>query len=98
MRQENDLTPPRAAEEIARVAVGKAFYDGFLSIITPGSQLSPASLDIKWEEELKLSIKGIVGAKDIKDIKLTLERKREEWKEEERQRAKGKVRSLLTRR
>lgn len=36
----------------------KAFSEGFISIVTPGSQLSPSSLEIKWEEELRLSIKG----------------------------------------
>ena len=38
--------------------VARAVRDGFLSIVTPGSQISPMSLDIKWEEELRLSIKG----------------------------------------
>jgi len=36
----------------------RAFSEGFISIVTPGSQLSPSSLEIKWEDELRSSIKG----------------------------------------
>jgi len=38
--------------------VRKAFAQGYLNVVTPGSQLSPSSLEIKWEEELRATIKG----------------------------------------
>ena len=31
---------------------------GYISIVTKGSQTSPTSLQIKWEEELAASIRG----------------------------------------
>lgn len=39
----------------------KGFAQGFFSIVTPGSQTSPSSLEIKWEEELRSTIKGALA-------------------------------------
>ncbi|POY72143.1 hypothetical protein BMF94_4876 [Rhodotorula taiwanensis] len=72
--------------------VNKAFAQGYIQIVTPGSQLSPSSLEIKWEEELKALIKGIPMTKDLKNVKDKLRDKQISWAEEERARAKGKVR------
>lgn len=52
------LTRSSAAMEAAERLVRKAFAQGFVNIVTPGSQLSPSSLEIKWEEELRSTIKG----------------------------------------
>lgn len=91
--------------------VARAVRDGFLSIVTPGSQISPMSLEIKWEEELRLSIKGarswrrscaraleltrvwtgLPSNKELKDLKETLKQKKDEWLDEERERAQGRV-------
>ncbi|GAA5833381.1 hypothetical protein JCM11251_003478 [Rhodosporidiobolus azoricus] len=76
-------------QDLAERLVRRAFAKGFLSIVTPGSQLSPSSLEIKWEEELRLTIKGIPSTKDLQRVKTMLREKQEEWAEEERARAKG---------
>jgi DNA-directed RNA polymerase III subunit RPC3 len=47
-----------AADKLVR----RAFAKGYISIVTPGSQISPSSLEIKWEEELRLTIKGAWAA------------------------------------
>ena len=47
-----------AVAEDAERLVRKAFAQGYIQIVTPGSQLSPSSLEIKWEEELRALIKG----------------------------------------
>ncbi|CEQ40776.1 SPOSA6832_02433 [Sporobolomyces salmonicolor] len=101
-----------AAQHAAEMLVRRAFAQGYISVVTPGSQLSPSSLEIKWEEELRLTIKGQAGAasasgppiethpsrstgiptsKDLANVKKLLREKQEEWAEEERARAKGKV-------
>ncbi|BGP21127.1 hypothetical protein JCM10213_008960 [Rhodosporidiobolus nylandii] len=77
------------SQEAAERLVRRAFAKGFISIVTPGSQLSPSSLEIKWEEELRLTIKGIPTTKDVQRVKKLLREKQEEWAEEERARAKG---------
>ncbi|ORY66820.1 hypothetical protein BCR35DRAFT_354853 [Leucosporidium creatinivorum] len=77
------------ARKAAKKMLRKAFSEGYISIVTPGSQLSPSSLEIKWEEELRLGIKGIPSAKDMKQLKSDLRAKKEEWAEEEVERAKG---------
>lgn len=46
------------AKKEAMQIVRRGVRDGFLSIITSGSQVSPRSLEIKWEGELRLQIKG----------------------------------------
>ncbi|GAA5820142.1 hypothetical protein JCM3770_005389 [Rhodotorula araucariae] len=75
-----------AAEKLVR----KAFAQGYISVVTPGSQLSPSSLEIKWEEELRATIKGIPMSRDLARVKKLLREKQEEWEEEERLRARGK--------
>lgn len=50
--------PTPAALADAERIVRKAFAQGYIQIVTPGSQLSPSSLEIKWEEELKALIRG----------------------------------------
>ncbi|GAA5989633.1 hypothetical protein JCM11641_002907 [Rhodosporidiobolus odoratus] len=77
------------AQEAAQRLVRRAFARGFISVVTPGSQLSPSSLEIKWEEELRLTIKGIPSSKDIQRVKALLREKQDEWALEERARAKG---------
>ncbi|GAA5887165.1 hypothetical protein JCM6882_009470 [Rhodosporidiobolus microsporus] len=76
-------------QETAEKLVRRAFARGFLSIVTPGSQLSPSSLEIKWEEELRLTIKGIPTTKELQRVKKLLREKQDDWAEEERARAKG---------
>lgn len=49
---------PRTVADTADKLVRKAFAQGYLNVVTPGSQLSPSSLEIKWEEELRATIKG----------------------------------------
>ncbi|GAA5832261.1 hypothetical protein JCM5353_005685 [Sporobolomyces roseus] len=85
-RIESDEDAQVAAENLVR----RAFAENFISCVTPGSQLSPSSLEIKWEEELRLTIKGIPTSKDLASVKSTLRQKQLEWAEEERERAKGK--------
>ncbi|GAA6043271.1 hypothetical protein JCM8097_003026 [Rhodosporidiobolus ruineniae] len=83
----------RAEEQCQSTAsrlLRRAFARGFLSIVTPGSQISPSSLEIKWEEELRLTIKGIPTTKDLQRVKKLLREKQDEFAEEERERAKGK--------
>ncbi|GAA5849254.1 hypothetical protein JCM9279_006427 [Rhodotorula babjevae] len=83
----------RALDQVAETAdklVRKAFAQGYLNVVTPGSQLSPSSLEIKWEEELRATIKGIPSSKDLANVKKQLREKQEEWDEEERERARGK--------
>ncbi|KAL8292342.1 hypothetical protein RQP46_001808 [Phenoliferia psychrophenolica] len=84
------ITSFAEAKAAANKMVARAVRDGFLSIVTPGSQISPMSLEIKWEEELRLSIKGLPSNKELKDLKETLKHKRSEWLEEERERAQGR--------
>ncbi|GAA6003872.1 DNA-directed RNA polymerase III subunit C82 [Rhodotorula paludigena] len=79
----------QAAEDADKL-VRKAFAQGFVSVVTPGSQLSPSSLEIKWEEELRATIKGIPSSKDLAYVKTKLREKQDEWDEEERERARGK--------
>ncbi|BGP28188.1 RNA polymerase III subunit C82 [Rhodotorula toruloides] len=78
------------ATEAAERLVRKAFAQGFVNIVTPGSQLSPSSLEIKWEEELRSTIKGIPTTKELARVKKMLREKQEEWAEEEQARARGK--------
>ncbi|GAA6015845.1 hypothetical protein JCM11491_007206 [Sporobolomyces phaffii] len=85
-RISSDDEAQHAAEKLVR----KAFAENFISCVTPGSQLSPSSLEIKWEEELRLMIKGIPTSKDLAAVKSTLREKQLEWAAEERERAKGK--------
>ncbi|GAA5876499.1 hypothetical protein JCM16303_003556 [Sporobolomyces ruberrimus] len=84
------ITSDEEAQEVAEKIVRKAFAENFISCVTPGSQLSPSSLEIKWEEELRLMIKGIPTSKDLAQVKTLLREKQQEWAEEERERAKGK--------
>ncbi|GAA6064678.1 hypothetical protein JCM10212_006174 [Sporobolomyces blumeae] len=84
------ITSDDQAQEVAEQIVRRAFAENFLSVVTPGSQLSPSSLEIKWEEELRLMIKGIPSSKDLANVKRLLREKQEEWNAEERERAKGK--------
>ncbi|GAA5898808.1 hypothetical protein JCM5296_005613 [Sporobolomyces johnsonii] len=84
------ITTDAEAQQAAEKLVRRAFAQGYISIVTPGSQLSPSSLEIKWEEELKATIKGIPTSKDLANVKKLLREKQEEWAEEERERAKGK--------
>ncbi|GAA6024508.1 hypothetical protein JCM10207_000399 [Rhodosporidiobolus poonsookiae] len=79
------------AQQTAEKLVRKAFAQGFISVVTPGSQLSPSSLEIKWEEELRLTIKGIPTTKELQRVKKLLREKQEEWAEEERARARGRA-------
>ncbi|KWU41042.1 hypothetical protein RHOSPDRAFT_37429 [Rhodotorula sp. JG-1b] len=79
----------KVAEDAERL-VRKAFAQGYIQIVTPGSQLSPSSLEIKWEEELRALIKGIPSTKDLKEVKDKLKQKQKSWAEEERARAMGK--------
>ncbi|KAM0752921.1 hypothetical protein T439DRAFT_323536 [Meredithblackwellia eburnea MCA 4105] len=79
-----------SAKAAAKKMVARGVRDGFLSIVTPGSQISPMSLEIKWEEELRLAIKGLPTAKDLNQVKATLREKKAEWDEEERERAQGR--------
>ncbi|GAA5882376.1 hypothetical protein JCM3774_004324 [Rhodotorula dairenensis] len=79
----------KVAEDAERL-VRRAFAQGYIQIVTPGSQLSPSSLEIKWEEELRALIKGIPMTKDLKEVKEKLKQKQQSWAEEERARAKGK--------
>ncbi|TNY22295.1 hypothetical protein DMC30DRAFT_445354 [Rhodotorula diobovata] len=83
----------RVADQVADTAdklVRKAFAQGYLNVVTPGSQLSPSSLEIKWEEELRATIKGIPSSRDLANVKRQLREKQAEWDEEERARARGK--------
>ncbi|GAA5898407.1 DNA-directed RNA polymerase III subunit C82 [Sporobolomyces salmoneus] len=84
------ISTDEQAQEAAEKLVRKAFAENFISIVTPGSQLSPSSLEIKWEEELRLLIKGIPTTKDLAKVKSDLREKQIEWAAEERERAKGK--------
>ncbi|GAA5949404.1 hypothetical protein JCM21900_004051 [Sporobolomyces salmonicolor] len=84
------ITTDDEAQHAAETLVRRAFAQGYISVVTPGSQLSPSSLEIKWEEELRLTIKGIPTSKDLANVKKLLREKQEEWAEEERARAKGK--------
>ncbi|TKA53401.1 hypothetical protein B0A53_04387 [Rhodotorula sp. CCFEE 5036] len=92
----DDLKGKKRAKDADKVAedaerlVRKAFAQGYIQIVTPGSQLSPSSLEIKWEEELRALIKGIPSTKDMKEVKDKLEQKQKSWAEEERARAMGK--------
>lgn len=112
-----------AVAEDAERLVRKAFAQGYIQIVTPGSQLSPSSLEIKWEEELRALIKGegffrfrhevsvvrllisirllptstgIPSTKDLKEVKDKLKQKQKSWAEEERARARGKVRRYFS--
>ncbi|BGP52385.1 RNA polymerase III subunit C82 [Rhodotorula kratochvilovae] len=78
------------AADAAEKLVRKAFAQGYISVVTPGSQLSPSSLEIKWEEELRATIKGIPSSRDLTRVKKLLRDKQIEWEEEERDRARGK--------
>ncbi|GAA5949208.1 hypothetical protein JCM3765_003331 [Sporobolomyces pararoseus] len=84
------ISSDEEAQEAAEKLVRKAFAENFISCVTPGSQLSPSSLEIKWEEELRSMIKGIPTSKDLAEVKRLLKEKQLEWAEEERERAKGK--------
>lgn len=52
------LSTAFAGQDNADKLIRRAFAKGYLSVVTPGSQISPSSLEIKWEEELRLTIKG----------------------------------------
>lgn len=49
---------PSAAKKAAAKTLRRAFAEGYVCIVIPGSQLSPSSLEIKWEEELRRAIQG----------------------------------------
>ncbi|KAK4702468.1 DNA-directed RNA polymerase III subunit RPC3, partial [Phenoliferia sp. Uapishka_3] len=84
------ITSLADAKVAANKMVARSVRDGFLSIVTPGSQISPMALEIKWEEELRLSIKGLPSNKELKDLKETLKNKKREWLAEEKERAEGR--------
>ncbi|GAA5858235.1 hypothetical protein JCM8547_005703 [Rhodosporidiobolus lusitaniae] len=77
-------------EQAADLLIRRAFAKGFISLVTPGSQTSPSSLEIKWEEEIRLTIKGIPTTKDLQEVKRALKQKKQEYTEQEREFAKGK--------
>ncbi|KAI5481085.1 hypothetical protein MNV49_006271 [Pseudohyphozyma bogoriensis] len=90
-KEKEKITSLPQAEKAAQIMLRRAIRDGFISIVTPGSQLSPESLEIKWEEELKLRIKNIPTSKDLKEMKEALREKKAQWFEEEWERARGKL-------
>ncbi|KAK4047498.1 RNA polymerase III subunit C82 [Microbotryomycetes sp. JL201] len=57
----------------------RAFNESFIIVVTPGSQLDPSSLAIKWEDELKLKITNIPSAKQLKEVQQSLNEKQTEW-------------------
>lgn len=63
-----------AVAEDAERLVRKAFAQGYIQIVTPGSQLSPSSLEIKWEEELRALIKGKPFLCEVFGLRLLLMR------------------------
>ncbi|KAM0790324.1 hypothetical protein ACM66B_003209 [Microbotryomycetes sp. NB124-2] len=69
----------------------RAFNEAFIIVVTPGSQLDPSSLAIKWEEELKLKITNIPSAKQLKEVQQSLNEKQQEWNQQEFLTARGRT-------
>ncbi|KAK4046913.1 RNA polymerase III subunit C82 [Microbotryomycetes sp. JL221] len=69
----------------------RAFNESFIVVVTPGSQLDPESLAIKWEEELKLKITNIPSAKELKQVQVALQEKQDEWNLSQFVQARGRT-------